>query len=146
MRDACLYQRLIEKLDRPEGDHCWEWRGFKDRKGYGRHYSGSGKTLMAHRAMWTALHGEIPAGKVICHRCDNPSCSRPDHLFVGTTQDNADDREAKGRGIPFGRRNARDKLDNRDVANEMWERANTIDDHDFQFLNIPGTSKAYSLG
>jgi hypothetical protein len=134
MLDAYLYQRLIKKLDRPEGDRCWLWQGAKTRGGYGQVYVRGLKMVPAHRAMWIATHGTISAGKVICHKCDNRLCCRPDHLFIGSQRDNNEDRDAKGRGVPFGRLNARDRLENRSVANEIWERATSIDDHDLAGL------------
>lgn len=76
-------------------DGCWEWLGVKDANGYGVF---SSKTLprLAHRAVWTALKGEITIGLFICHKCNNPSCCNPAHLYVGTHQDNMNDRACNG--------------------------------------------------
>jgi hypothetical protein len=74
-------------------DSCWEWVGKKDHAGYG--YFKGGRT--AHRFSWEITHGPIPEGLCICHHCDNPSCVRPDHLFLGTHQDNVWDSKRKGR-------------------------------------------------
>jgi hypothetical protein len=66
--------------------------------------------------MWELVRGPIPAGKCILHRCDNPACVRPDHLFLGTMQDNAIDRETKKRGRDSrGTANGRDRLAEADV-------------------------------
>lgn len=85
----------IEKM--PTG--CWEWRGALDRKGYGnwtwRDVSSSPRR--AHRCAWELLRGPIPGGLHVLHRCDNPPCCNPDHLFLGTISDNAKDSVAKGR-------------------------------------------------
>lgn len=76
---------------------CWVWTGACNRKGYGE-YHFNGKARRAHRVSWELTYGPIPEGLIVCHRCDNPSCVRPDHLFLGTHSDNAIDRERKGRG------------------------------------------------
>lgn len=76
---------------------CWEWQGVCDGPGrYGRsHYKN--KPIGAHRLAWILTHGPIPPGSEICHRCDNPPCVRPDHLFLGSRAVNAADMVAKGR-------------------------------------------------
>ncbi len=78
------------------GEGCWEWIGHKNPAGYGIAFH-EGKQKLAHRIVWMTEHGQIPAGMQVCHRCDNPSCVRPDHLFLGTNMDNARDMAAKGR-------------------------------------------------
>jgi len=76
---------------------CWIWTGAK-RDGYGRIGGGPGKNaLQAHRVSWELEYGPIPEGKCVLHRCDNPPCVRPRHLFLGTKFENAVDRDRKGR-------------------------------------------------
>ncbi len=77
---------------------CWEWTGARDRDGYGQTRIGM-KRVKAHRKAWEILHGPIPAGLHVLHRCDNPPCVRPDHLWIGTERDNQHDKWAKGRGV-----------------------------------------------
>lgn len=64
--------------------------------GYGRFQIG-GVSHQAHRFAYRLTHGEIPDGLIVCHRCDNPRCVRPDHLFCGTTLSNVHDKLSKGR-------------------------------------------------
>jgi hypothetical protein len=75
---------------------CWEWDGAKQEKGYGRVFF-NGEYFYAHRLAWILTNGPIPDGFYICHHCDNTSCINPAHLFVGTSYDNAMDRESKNR-------------------------------------------------
>lgn len=78
------------------GEDCWEWTGPMSGVGYGRVRVGRGWQL-AHRASYELEHGEIPAGLWVLHRCDNPKCVRPDHLFLGTAADNTADMLVKKR-------------------------------------------------
>ena len=104
--------RFWSKVTLSEG--CWEWEHPR-LSGYGDFRIGDRK-VRAHRFMWELVRGPIPAGKCILHRCDNPACVRPDHLFLGTMQDNAIDRETKKRGRDSrGTANGRDRLAEADV-------------------------------
>lgn len=84
---------------------CIEWTGHKDAKGYGRFASHSGE-ILAHRLAYGMHYGAVPVGKFVLHRCDNPACVNPSHLFLGNNQDNMDDMKRKGRASRrFGRDN-----------------------------------------
>lgn len=77
---------------------CWEFSGHKNRQGYGRARV-KGKLTRMHRWSYDLVKGPIPPGLHVLHKCDNPPCINPDHLFLGTDEDNVRDREAKGRGV-----------------------------------------------
>ena len=77
--------------------NCWNWLARKDGYGYGVIRFNS-KSQKAHRVSYIIHNGEIPIGKLVCHKCDNPPCCNPEHLFLGTKKDNALDMESKNRG------------------------------------------------
>jgi len=97
--------RFWSKVDKSAGpDGCWLWTAGKFRQGYGC-FDVAGKSVKAHRTAYTLTNGQIPHdgsahGLCVCHRCDNPPCCNPAHLFLGTHIDNVRDRENKGRNNP----------------------------------------------
>jgi hypothetical protein len=88
--------RIIRAQIRRGGPGCWEWTGRTNEGGYGCHRFQQRQALV-HRVIYALDRGEIPAGMMVCHECDNPRCCRPSHLFLGTGDDNVADRDAKER-------------------------------------------------
>lgn len=90
--------RFWEKVKKGGKDECWEWQSARNAKGYGRLTSGRGVNLKAHRVAFALSHGGvIPDDAHVLHRCDNPPCCNPRHLFLGTGKDNTRDMIEKGR-------------------------------------------------
>ncbi len=83
-------------------DGCWAWTGAKNKHGYGTFETvrlRARAVKYAHRVAWELTNGPIPPGMCACHHCDNPSCVRPGHLFLGSRADNLADMTAKGRRV-----------------------------------------------
>lgn len=88
--------RFWQKVIKTEG--CWKWTGGRHTFGYGMIRDDHRKKMTASRASWVIHFGEPPPKMHICHKCDNPECTNPNHLFLGTAQDNARDMVEKERG------------------------------------------------
>lgn len=107
---GCLLNRLhnvtlddvLARCDKRGPDECWPWTG----GAIGNHGYGTirfrGVDTTAPRAVMLAIHGSIQKGMIVCHKCDNPPCCNPAHLFLGTYKDNAQDMLQKGRGNHVG--------------------------------------------
>ena len=95
-------ERFLARVIKSDG--CWGWRGPLVADGYARFAVRAGEAYLIHRYMWEMANGPIPELLNVLHRCDNPICTNPDHLFLGTHTDNMRDMAAKGR---HGRYNAR---------------------------------------
>jgi hypothetical protein len=92
------YDNFYVRVLKHPGDGCWEWLGPKNNKGYGFTYIRElSRRMTAHRASYTLRYGQIPEGLWVLHRCDNPACVKPSHLFLGSPKDNVQDMIAKGR-------------------------------------------------
>lgn len=90
-------ERFWSKVEKTDGG-CWLWQAARISGGYGvMGIRGGQRNVLAHRFSWELHRGPIPDEFFVCHRCDNPSCVRPDHLFIGTALDNSRDMMNKGR-------------------------------------------------
>lgn len=109
-------ERFWEKVDRRGDDECWEWQANKDKDGYGFFWL-NGKDVKAHRTSWEFSNGTIEGGLHVLHECDNPGFVNPNHLFLGTHQENMDDKNNKGRGGYLkGEQNPRSKFTRLQIA------------------------------
>ncbi len=98
MIDDIAREKFWSKVDKGQPDECWLWTGGKNESGYGFLYS-MRKRVGAHRASFYMANGPFDLSMYICHKCDNPSCVNPSHLFLGTADDNNKDMWRKGRAI-----------------------------------------------
>ena len=113
LRGKSLDERFECQVIRKDG--CWDWTGHKDSRGYCR-IMVDGKIELAHRVSWQMTCGKIPENMVVCHRCDNPSCVNPEHLFLDTQWGNLADMRAKGRdNQPCGEANGNSSLRREDI-------------------------------
>lgn len=91
-----LVNAFWAKVKRGEPTECWLWTGYLHRQGYG-YVRFNGRQYRTHRLAYELAYGVFPAELKVCHKCDNPPCCNPNHLFLGTHLDNLRDRDTKGR-------------------------------------------------
>jgi predicted XRE-type DNA-binding protein len=96
MFDEEIVSRFLDKIEIDDQTGCWNWTAGKWGKGYGQ-FSVSGRPMSAHRFSYQHFVGEIPDGLDVLHSCDNPGCVNPEHLWLGTNEDNIADKVSKGR-------------------------------------------------
>ena len=113
MKNTVL-DRFWSKVLVLESDSCWEWKAVKTKEGYGKFFLHHSVSVLSHRFSYEVYNSPIPDGMFVCHKCDNPSCVNPNHLFLGTRNDNSQDMVNKGRSLK-GERNPKSKLTVDDV-------------------------------
>lgn len=93
-----MNERFWKNVHKTESG-CWVWCGPQGHNGYGMFWN-DGRSVRAHRLSLEMSTGKrIPTGMLVLHKCDNPPCVNPDHLFLGTHHDNAIDAVNKGRWV-----------------------------------------------
>jgi len=121
---SSLRERFDAQYEPVTESGCWIWTGSLSSRGYGT-IKHKYKTKSAHRVSYELHHGEIQEGKVVCHKCDNPSCVNPSHLYAGTLSDNARDKVKRNRCNPTrGTKNPRAKLNNEQVLTIFRSKEN----------------------
>lgn len=94
-----LSERFWSKVSKGGSDECWMWAASCGTNGYGQFSMPGDRIVKSHRIAWILTHGEIEDGMCVLHKCDNPPCCNPSHLFLGTVADNNRDMRQKGRDV-----------------------------------------------
>lgn len=102
--NSTIKERLLKRIEKDSKTGCWNWTGFKSGGKYGGYamIKIDSRNMLATRVSYAEFVGPIPKGYSVLHRCDNPACINPKHLWVGTQSDNMQDMTLKGRGNPRG--------------------------------------------
>jgi len=124
--DREFWKRFWEKVNVGDGDQCWNWNASVDTNGRGR-IAYNSKLVGSHRVAYTFMCGKIPEGMFVCHTCDNPLCCNPNHLFIGTHDDNMQDMVNKNRSHHNGEKSSKAKLTLEEVKDirDMYNNGET---------------------
>lgn len=94
-KDVARFWKKVDRSPHPKG--CWLWTAYRNKDGYGMIKWGGRRVESGHRISYLLANGEFSDELFVLHKCDNPRCVNPEHLFLGTHQDNVDDRDNKNR-------------------------------------------------
>lgn len=136
LQDKSFQKRFHKKVLKSDG--CWEWQASLNHGGYGQ-IGFNGGVLYAHRAAWILANGPIPDGLYVCHKCDNRKCCNPEHMFLGTFEDNMNDKVQKERQArPIGEKSPTSKL--------TWEQVREIRErYKNETITQPVLAKEYGV-
>jgi hypothetical protein len=112
-------ENFMQKVKKVPISGCWIWMGAGNEKKYGTIHLTKWHSIQAHRASYMMFKGPINKGLYVCHKCDVPACVNPDHLFLGTSGDNAKDMVAKNRHAKHCKHKKRPELE---VSEEVYEK------------------------
>jgi hypothetical protein len=117
-------------VDKKSNNKCWEWKKSLTKTGYGKYWYNN-KCHLSHRLAYIFAFGNIPQNKFVCHKCDNPKCCNPNHLFLGTPKQNTDDMIRKQRqqnysNVLYGENHPRAKLNNNDIKEIRFLHKNKL--------------------
>lgn len=130
-----IENKLWDKIKIGKDNECWECTANPDRHGYGR-IADKGKKIFAHRIAYKLYYGILPDDKDVLHKCDNPPCCNPKHLFLGTHKDNMRECAERGRS-----KNPVFHYEDHPLAKLDWEKVKDIRSN---YRGLSGEQKYYS--
>ena len=124
-----ILYRFWSKVDIKEKDKCWNWTAALNNQGYGFFWYKE-KMCLSHRMAWALTKGDIIDNGLVLHKCDNPKCVNPEHLYIGTASDNMKDRSDRNPYISNGERRHLRKLGGQDIDKIICLRASGMNQRD----------------
>lgn len=125
---------ILSKVYKNEHSGCWEWQGSKNNEGYGQ-VSYQGKIHLVHRLTYELIIGRIESDMYVCHKCDNPKCCNPAHLFIGTPRDNQIDCRLKNRN-PTSKINYNNALKIKRLFNDGYSRKEISQQYSISYQQV----------
>lgn len=125
---------ILSRVNKLCNNHCWEWQGAKNNDGYGL-IRYRGKRQGVHRVVYELMVGNIPKDYYVCHKCDNPSCCNPDHLFIGTPTENQIDCQMKNRN-PHAKINFQQALEIKNLIKNGVTRKDVANQFNLSYTHV----------
>lgn len=113
-------ERFWEKVNKGTPEECWNWTAAKRPDGYGNFSISHGIFVAAHRFAYELAYGPIPEGLLVCHKCNNPSCCNPAHLYAGSQLDNMNDAKRSGRTATDDKNGSRTHPESYPRGDKSW--------------------------